>query len=303
MNMPLISVIIGVYNKEKYIRGCIESVLAQTISDIEVLIADDCSTDTSLMEIHKFSDTRINVVQLPTNSGLPAIPRNLMMRKARGDYIAFLDADDRWLPSKLERQLAFMRENPEFPLSHTGCFVIDAHNRRQGIRHEGSVPPSGAYLPGLLEHCWICLSSVMLRRELLDEIGLYNESPDYLTGEDWEFFFRVAARHPIGFIDQALAEYRKHDANICKVDWNWRGTPRDYLTLRRIFKNRPLWQNRVSHLDFKKALVAAANENAFYCRGRDQWGRAAWFAIQSIRVNPMDLRGWRHLAAAALHRK
>lgn len=296
----MVSVVIGVFNKEKYIGPAIRSVLNQSFGDFEMLIMDDGSTDAGWAIVEGIQDARIRRFSMPANSGLPAIPRNWMMRKAQGEYIAFLDADDRWLGSKLQCQLDFMQAHPEFPLTHTGCFVIDSAGNRQGIRHAGAVPPSGEYLRGLLKHCWICLSTVMLRRTLLEEIGYFNESPEYLTGEDWEFFWRVARQHPIGFLEEPLAEYRKHDANICKIGWNWRGTPRDCLTLNRIYNRTDLWRDSVPAAEMRQAILAAADENAHYWRGCGRRGRAAWFAWQMLKKDPMNAQAWRHLAAAGL---
>ena len=302
MTGPLVSVIVGVYNKERFVGECLRSVLAQTYAHFELIVMDDCSTDGSIAEIVKVRDERIRLIRMPQNSGLPAIPRNRMMQMARGEYIAFLDADDRWLDQKLQKQVAFMREYPEFPLTHTGCFVIDGNGGRKEIRHEEAVPPSGKYLKVLLKHCWICLSTVMFRFDLLKEIGLFNVSPDYLIGEDWEFFWRVARRHPIGFLKEPLAEYRKHENNISKVGWNWRGTPRDYPTLNRIFTRTDLWRGNIPSAEMRAALLDAASENAYFWRSHAWWGRSAWFAWQALKVDPLDMRAWRHLAAAGLRR-
>ena len=303
MREPLVSVIVGVYNKEKYIESCLRSVLGQTYPHFELIVVDDASTDGSLAEIGKMEDGRIRLVRMPANSGLPAIPRNRGLAQARGEFVAFLDADDRWLDQKLYKQIDFMRKRPEFPLTHTGCYVIDSAGTRKEIRHEGSVPPSGEYFRGLMKHCWICLSTIMLRRDLLDKIGLFNESPDYLTGEDWEFFWRAARHHPIGFLEEPLAEYRKHENNISKIGWNWRGTPRDYLTLNRLYERRKLWAGAVSPAEMKGAILDAAEENAYYWRGKNEGGKAAWFAWQMIRLDPLAPGGWRQLAAAAVRRR
>lgn len=298
MSEPLVSVIVGVYNKERYVGECLRSVLAQTYPHFELIVVDDASTDGSLAEIGKIEDGRIRLVQMPANSGLPAIPRNRGLALARGEYVAFLDADDRWLDQKLQKQVDFMRKRPEFSLTHTGCYVIDSAGMRKEIRHQGSVPPSGEYFRGLMKHCWICLSTVMLRRDLVDKIGLFNESPDYLTGEDWEFFWRTARYHPIGFLEEPLAEYRKHENNICKIGWNWRGTPRDYLTMSRLYERKNMWAGAVSSAEMKGAILDAADENAYFWRQRIEFGKSAWFAWQMIRLCPLASGGWRHLAAS-----
>jgi len=302
MNQPLVSVVIGVYNKERHLEQCLRSVLAQTYNNFQLIILDDKSSDNSRALIEQFRDARFSCEWLPVNSGLPAIPRNLGMIKASGKYVAFLDADDVWLPEKLATQVAFMEKNPEYPLSYTACFVIDGDGTRHGIRHEGLVPSSGNHLRLLMKQCHICLSTVMLRKTLFDSVGLFNESSDYLTGEDWEYFWRIARDHPFGFIETPLAEYRKHSGNICKISWNWKGTPRDFLTLNRFWKRPDLWGDRVLKQEIRDALIDAADENAYFYRSSRHYAHVAWFAWRMVCLNPLDSRGWRHLLAAGVRR-
>jgi len=303
MSEPFVSVIVGVYNKERYVEECLRSVLAQRYPHFELIVVDDGSTDGSVAEIRKIQDDRIRFVQMPSNSGLPAVPRNRGLALARGEYIAFLDADDRWLDEKMQKQVEFMRKWPEFLLTHTSCYVVDSTGKRKGIRHQGSVPPSGEYFRELLKHCWICLSTVMLHRDLMEEIGLFNESPDYMTGEDWEYFWRSARRHPIGFLEEPLAEYRKHEDNICKIGWNWRGTPRDYLTLNRFRHRCDLWADAISLVEMRDAIWDTAQENAIFWRRQHEFGKAAWFVWQMIRLSPFSLRSWKQGLAVGLRRR
>ena len=113
MSGPKVSVVIGSYNCEKFIHETVQSVIDQTFRDWELIIVDDCSTDNTCQEISRIKDERIKLIRLDSNSGLPAAPRNVGIKNAKGDYIAFLDHDDIWLPEKLERQVAFLEKNKD----------------------------------------------------------------------------------------------------------------------------------------------------------------------------------------------
>jgi teichuronic acid biosynthesis glycosyltransferase TuaG len=132
MNSPLVSVITAAYNAEVFIGQTVASVRAQTLGDWEMLVADDASTDrtAAIVEAAAAEDPRIRLIQLERNSGV-AQARNAALAAARGRFIAFLDSDDLWLPQKLERQVAFMREN-EAAVSYTAFRRIDETGSRVG---------------------------------------------------------------------------------------------------------------------------------------------------------------------------
>ena len=108
--MELVSIIMPAYNCGRFIKESIDSVLAQTYTNWELLIVDDCSTDNTKAIVSTYDDKRIRYMRNPQNMGA-ALTRNKALREAKGRYIAFLDADDMWLPEKLERQIAFMQDN------------------------------------------------------------------------------------------------------------------------------------------------------------------------------------------------
>jgi len=125
----LISIITPVYNSEKYIAETIESVLAQTYSDWEMIIVDDCSTDNSKEIIRKYArkDSRIHLIEFEKNSGTGKA-RDVALQNAKGRFVAFLDSDDMWLPEKLEKQIRFMTGN-NYPISFTSYKSIDENGK------------------------------------------------------------------------------------------------------------------------------------------------------------------------------
>jgi teichuronic acid biosynthesis glycosyltransferase TuaG len=132
-NEPLVSVVMAAYNASRTIATSVKSLQAQSYQNWEILVADDKSTDdtASLVAGLAVSDSRIRLITLPENSGGPAIPRNVAIQQAQGDLIAFLDADDEWLPEKLQKQVFFMT-SVGAALSCTGYGVIDFNNEDRG---------------------------------------------------------------------------------------------------------------------------------------------------------------------------
>lgn len=204
--MPTVSVIIPAYNAEQFIADTVQSVLDQTFQDFEIIVVDDGSKDGTVAALGAFGD-RIQV-HCQSNAGV-AKARNNGVRLARGTWIAFLDADDLWLPTKLEKQLALSG----VPMSYTDRLNIgqrgDLPDVQSTVRpmHSGDI-----FLPLLLEGNFITNTSVLIRRDLFQELGGFYTG---LNGtEDWDLWIRVAERNPVGFIPEQLVKYRFHNGGI-----------------------------------------------------------------------------------------
>jgi len=302
MSRPLVSVIVGVYNKQRDIEECLRSVLAQSVADLELIVIDDGSSDRGVSVVQAIQDSRIQLIRHQPNSGLPAIPRNIGIRQAQGDYIAFLDADDLWMPNKLQQQIAYMEAHPEYPLTHTQCGVVNEAGEDLYLRHEGGLLPSGEYLHHLLEHCTISISSVVATKKLVADVGLFNEGKWLKAREDYEWLLRAAALTPFGLISDCLTQYRASDDSISHVSGNWKSTPRDFLSHWDSLQHSDRWGGRVSIPELKEMAAIAAEENAYYWRQRRHFRKTAWFAYQLIRLAPLSGRGWRQLVSAGLRR-
>ncbi len=302
MAEPLVSVVVGVFNKERYVGECLRSVLAQTYSHFELIVVDDASTDQSVAVVRQLADPRIRLVVRSENSRLPAIPRNQGIQMATGAYLAFLDADDLWLPDKLAMQMAYLKTHPEFPLVHAACMVMDGEGRSLHLRHAGCLPPAGDCLMPLLEHCWISISTVMATKALVDRVGLFDEDPALRAREDYDWLRRAASVAPFGVLEDCLAKYRVADASISHGTGNWRAAPRDFLSHRDALRHGARWGGRISPGRLAEIAFGAAEENAYHWRARNEFGRAAWFAWQMLRLAPFRAGGWRQLLAAGLRR-
>lgn len=280
MSAPLVSVCIGAYNRARYIRETLDSVLAQTYRNVEIIVVDDASTDDTAAIIASYGE-RVRLIRRATNSGMCPITRNQAFRAATGTYVAFLDSDDAWYPPKLERQVEFLESHSDIPLCHTYCHLMDEESRITGIRHEGRLPPTGDCFAPLLRHCWITISSVMIRRNLAETIGYFVEDPRYgVWGEDHEFFLRVARRYPIGLVDEVLTRYRRATQNISAG--NWRQIPESYPFHAMLLERRDIWEGRVPRSEMVGALLDICAENAEYWRGQGFRDRTWWFCRQGL---------------------
>ncbi len=294
---PRISVCIGAYNRERYIRECIDSVLSQTRPADEIVVVDDASTDQTLAILESYGDA-IRLIRRDQNSGMCQITRNQATKAATGDLIAYLDSDDAWYPQKLEKQEDFMVAHPEVDLCHTYAEVMDAESRALYIRHEGIIPSTGDCFRAMMEQCVITISSVMVRRAIFDKVGFFNEDPFWRIGEDSEFFFRVTKDYPVGFIPDVLTRYRKSDAGITSGSWNY--TPRVLPIHEWMLRNPSRWQGRVSRRDVLDIIRNDCRENAIYWREKGVRHYAVHHAAKWIRYRPFETGAWMEMLKALL---
>jgi len=223
--MPLVTVIIPAYNAGRTITAALQSVVAQTFRDYEIVVVDDGSADDTALRVAEFSD---RVIYVRLANGGPASARNEALRRATGKYIAFLDADDVWLPRKLERQVAYFDCFPETGLLHSAALVSHAPTQK-ALETLDVVPPAELgeapanvfcdLFHGALE---INPLTVMTRRDVLDEIGGFDERRE-LHVADWDLWLRIAAKHPVGYLPQALAVHRPGGSMSSEVEQTYRG--------------------------------------------------------------------------------
>lgn len=210
---PAVSVIVPAYNAAATLQETLESVVAQTFTDFELLVLDDGSTDATAQVALSFKDLRVRVISL-TQGGV-ARARNLAVDEARGSLIAFLDADDVWLPRKLERQVALLDERPDVGLCVTRATRIDADSRPTG--EMPILETSDDYTAALLLHSSIAgsVSAAVIRRELFQQVGGF--PCGQRQAEDWDLWLRLSVQTSIAVIPEALVRYRVHSGNASGV--------------------------------------------------------------------------------------
>ncbi len=212
--MPKVSVIIPTYNRLSMLKEAVDSVLAQDFEDLELIIVDDGSIDGTAEEMNR-QGGRVKLIQHSQNKGVSAA-RNKGILHARGKYIAFLDSDDLWVKGKLKIQVAFLDDNPHYPICYTDEIWIRRGKRVNPMLKHAKY--SGWIFEKCLPLCIISPSSVMMKRTLFSKVGLFDEALPVC--EDYDFWLRVSARFPIFFIDRKLIIKRGgHSDQLSQRSW------------------------------------------------------------------------------------
>jgi len=215
--MPQVSVIVPVYNAEKYIYETLASIADQTFKDFDVHVVDDCSKDESAAIIERFckQDHRFHYHRSPSNFGGPAGPRNLGIAKSSGEYVAFCDADDLWARHKLEVQMGVASDSDAAVVSAIARDFPDGTVPKPFKRPEGRVSLSKVSHGALLLKNWINLSSVLIRRSVLAAAGPFNAAQSHIAVEDFDMWLRVTGRGATVLrVGVPLVHYRKVATSI-----------------------------------------------------------------------------------------
>lgn len=211
MSVPLVSVITPVYNAQRFIGETIQSVLNQTYRHWEMLVIDDGSTDGTRVCIEPYlRDSRVTYIYQENQER--AVARNNGICRASGKYIAFLDADDLWLPKKLQHQVESLEARPEVGLCFTNCNYVDNSGE---FLYTPKINPAFQNAPFyyLLQNNFITNSTVMVPWNVFDKVGLFDETLPAFGAEDWDMWLRITQRYPIYLINQPLTLYREHNNN------------------------------------------------------------------------------------------
>lgn len=298
--LPRVSVVIPCFNTERYIAATLRAVLAQTGAALEVIVVDDGSTDGSAAIVEReFPQVRL---MRRANAGVAAA-RNAGIDAATGDWVAFCDADDIWLPDKLAAQFGAMAAVPDCRMSYTAWHVwvsaspepepdllehLAAQDRAK--RWAGA---TGWLYPELLLDCVVWTSTVLMQRRLFDDIGRFDTS--LRIGEDYDLWLRASRVTRIERVARPLALYRQHPASIT------RSAPRDNYRGRVVQRALDTWG--LSGPDGRKADAAAVREVL-----AGSWSQFAYTQLQAgqrtaarrsareaLRVLPGHWPGWKLL--------
>jgi len=217
--VPRVSVIIPTFNRAAAVKEAVASVLAQTCRDFELLVVDDGSTDGTPAALARFGG-EIRVLRSTRRQGVSAA-RNAGVAAAQGEWLAFLDSDDLWLPEKLERQMAFMEAHPQLLLSQTEETWVRRGvqvNPPRSHRKEG-----GRIFLRSLERCLVSPSAVVLHRRLLEDHGGFDE--ELPAAEDYDLWLRLSWRYEVGLLPEPLVIKRGGHADQLSRQWGldrWR---------------------------------------------------------------------------------
>lgn len=267
--MKKVSVIIPAYNSEAFITESVESALNQTYSNLEVVVVNDGSTDGTEDVLSPFMD---RIVYIKKENGGPASARNLGIKKSSGEYICFLDADDKYLAEKVERQVAYLDEHPDVGLVFSDASILGGGflAQRESI-HEALPIYYGYVFPRLFIKNFIPILTVMIRRGVLDKSGLFDEDRNLISIEDYELWLRIAMYYPVGYINERLADYRVHSSNISS---NLEASiKKNFLITEKFEKEFPELEKRFPNIFNKKKAFTFCRLGS-YCFNRNEFKKA-----------------------------
>jgi glycosyltransferase involved in cell wall biosynthesis len=240
-----VSIVVPTFNRVGYLRAALDTVFAQTFTDWNLIISDDGSGDETrafLQELQRSPKVR---VVLKEHTGIPAIVRNGGLRAATGEYIAFLDSDDLWVPQKLERQLAALASRPECQWSYTAFTRVDGEAQvLADERNRLWQPFDGEIFEQVVRTtASIRTPSVMVARRFLMQVGDFDETIP--SCEDYDLWMRFALRSPVALVNEPLVRVRLHDQNHSK-DWAIAYHGRDRALQKLLDRAGPRWRGLVS---------------------------------------------------------
>lgn len=245
--MPKISVILPAYNGERFIAAAIDSVLAQTYGDYEIIVVNDGSKDRTAEILSRY-DKKIKVIS-QENGGI-AKARNVAIENSEGEYLAFLDQDDIWLPGKLELQTALMEKDRKIGMAYTDVYIIGDNNAELSS-FKLRKPRRGMIAEDLFLNNFIATSSVMTRRECFDRVGLFDQELSPCL--DYDRWLNIAALYKIDYVDAPLVKFRDHVSTFRKNEILTAG--KIVATLQRFVDTHP---------DIRRALGSKADRKISY---------------------------------------
>jgi len=196
---------------EEHISATITSIQKQTFTSFEIIVVDDCSTDSTaaIVKAMAANDARIRYERLKSNSNRPAVPRNRGIALATGEFVAFLDHDDLWSVHKLERQVRVLDEHLDVGMVHSHLFVFTPRNSLRGILHLPNPFKQHSTPEILAMRNTVQTSSVLVRTEVIREVGGFDERMELRTVEDFHLWLRISRKFPIAYISEVHGRYRK----------------------------------------------------------------------------------------------
>lgn len=212
MHNPLVSVVIPTYNHACFLKEALESVIKQTYSNWEIIVVNNYSEDETIEVVEHFADSRIQLINF-RNQGVIGASRNVGIAASRGQYVAFLDSDDRWFPDKLLASVERLQLGFDL-VCHSQIYRYE-----NGSQKRVSYGPeyNANYSRLLFHNNCIATSATVVCKTVLEKLGGFSEAAELITVEDYDLWLRIAkANYKIGFLDETLGEYRVHSGGASK---------------------------------------------------------------------------------------
>jgi glycosyltransferase involved in cell wall biosynthesis len=290
---PLVSVIIPTFNRAAYLPETLQSLQRQTLSDFEVIVVDDGSTDnTAPLVKERYPSVRYFYQE---NAG-PAAARNRGLCEARGRFVSFLDSDDLWRPRFLEANSDHLLSNPDVDVVFCRFETMDADKRiLPGHRKR---PYSGDVTARLFASTFITTPSVMIRREAIDEVGGFNSG--LLTTEDYDLWLRLSLRHRFGYVDEPLCLRRSHPGTQSR-----KGSPVPLIRKARLLERyyaRPEFAAKIPAELARRRLGKVYYTAGKASQRRRCYTEACELLRRSLHYRPRSPKAWLWYALACLRR-
>lgn len=303
---PLVTVIMPVYNGERYLDQAIQSALAQTYRYLELILVDDCSSDQSSTIIEQYrSDERVVFLRNSQNMGV-ASSRNHALRVAKGEFITFHDQDDLWLPNKLALQMRALQQHPKVGLLHTRYARIDikgdllpeyrALDEQAFGNHAAETLVADVFEEIFISNDIQPLTSI-IPKKILDEVGWFN--PDLPGVDDYELWLRIARRYPVGHLQTITGFWRMHAAQQSK---------QGYTMLLIRLKAMDMFLaadpdaakhvNRAAYVQRMHGMNRGAANHYFY--NMQDYKTARQYFLKALKLKPSDANSFVKLAYCAL---
>lgn len=289
-NNPLVSIITPTYNRADFIEQAVNSVLAQTYANFELLIVDDGSTDNTrnLLE-PALADSRVRYFS-QENQG-QSIARNLALSKAKGDFVCFLDSDNYWPAEKLEQQVGLFREHPDCDVIYGDIIVIDEKDRE--VSRKNMTRYSGHIAKYMIRDNCVSMNTAMARRRCFDKLGAM--SGTRRVADDYDLWLRFSARFRFFYVPEFFAYYRVMDDQISsdktrRFDSNWQ-IINDF---------RREFPDAMSAQEFDSGFAAFHSRKARYLASQGFKSKALAEMAKALRLQPLRRASWRSLVAVLL---
>jgi glycosyltransferase involved in cell wall biosynthesis len=261
---PTVSVVMAAKNYARFLPAAVESVFAQTVSDWELLVIDDGSTDDTPEAVKPFlADRRVRYTRSDRLGQSRA--KNLGVGLSRGEVVAFLDADDLWKPTKLEKQLALLRANSDAGVVFCLRELIDESGNLLP-RPAVPAPPSGRVLADVFVWNFVCFSSVVVRREVFDRVGGFDSQLDLSI--DYDLWLRVAPHYGFEYVPEELVLYRTGHGNLSKKLADRIAT---------VFSIMHRCQAGIPIAAVAEGYASTARGMGWLLRGTEPWAAAGWY--------------------------
>jgi glycosyltransferase involved in cell wall biosynthesis len=289
---PKVSIVMPVLNGERFIEAAIQSVLAQTFRDYELIVVDDGSTDGTAQLVNAFvGKLALQYVRHDSPRGIP-YSMNDGVGHATGDLISFLDHDDTWLPDFLSTQVRYLDEHPSVGMVHCDFQTIDV----RGSVIEESVAkcrqrkrPSGKVFRDLFMDSFIVGNSVLIRRECLTQVGLFDES---LRWGDYHLWMRIARHYEVDYVSKALTQYRQHPTQSTRAVPASRSDEDSVamVAIKKIIELYPDIRTELGEKRIRRRMASLNYDMAHSLFARDAMHDARIYVARALRLWPTNPR-------------